>query len=84
MLFITYGEPEPISSVAVAEQNPIVTKMSPFAPPLDVSTYGINIALEDTQYTQRVVNSGTTVPVVTTADPDLYYDILVRRDRAVG
>ena len=81
MLFVTDGDPTENSELT-AERSPIVTRSSPFTPPLDVDTYAINISLEDTQQTERVVNTGTPVPVVNTADPDLYYDILFHRDRA--
>ena len=81
LLFITDGLPSADSITRVAN-SPIVTKTTPFAPPLDVKTYGINIVLQDTSNTERVINTNTPVPVVTVADPDLYYRILFIEDRA--
>ena len=82
MLFITDGRADPANSVNIAANSPIVTKTAPFAPPLDVNTYGINIRLQETSNTERIVNTNTPVAVVTVADPDLYYRILFIEDRA--
>lgn len=81
MLFITDGQPSN-ADLPAAVASPIVSRTAPLAPPLDVDVYAINIQDSDTAQTERIVNTNTRVPVVSEADPDLYYRVLFFEDRA--
>lgn len=65
-IFVTDGEPSPMWTFEPAVQmaQPLLTRQ------IDVDMYGINIDLENTQYTAQLDNTASDgVPVVTSDDP---------------